>query len=148
MARRRRYRLSSCGFASPRLIYVFFSLLLSHFFVSAFLFSPVNFDSYRLYFWFMFGQLLKHHVVAGSVQSSSLQNNGVMQSLLGTPLRVKFYESEDNEWRPLKVNVLLLLFIILERVSFFLCVCVCRGMFRADQFSTALDVLAQKPNGK
>ncbi|XP_057371625.1 WW domain-binding protein 11-like isoform X1 [Daphnia carinata] len=48
--------------------------------------------------------LLKHHVVAGSVSSSSLQNNGVMQSLLTTPLRVKFYESEDNEWRPLKVN--------------------------------------------
>ncbi|KZS21360.1 putative Transforming growth factor-beta-induced protein Ig-H3 [Daphnia magna] len=47
--------------------------------------------------------LLKHHVVAGSVSSSSLQNNGVMQSLLTTPLRVKFYESEDSEWRPLKV---------------------------------------------
>lgn len=47
--------------------------------------------------------LLKHHVVAGSISSSSLQNNGVMQSLLTTPLRVKFYESEDSEWRPLKV---------------------------------------------
>lgn len=29
MARRRRYRLSSCGFASPRLIYFFFSFTLS-----------------------------------------------------------------------------------------------------------------------
>lgn len=47
--------------------------------------------------------LLKHHVVAGSVPSSALQNNGVLQSLLSTPLRVKFYESEDSEWRPLKV---------------------------------------------
>ncbi len=28
----------------------------------------------------------------------------VAQSLLGTPLRVKFYESEDSEWRPLKVR--------------------------------------------
>lgn len=55
-------------------------------------------------FFFDLRQLLKHHVVAGSVSSSSLQNNGVMQSLLTTPLRVKFYESEDSEWRPLKVN--------------------------------------------
>lgn len=55
-------------------------------------------------FLFDFRQLLKHHVVAGSMPSSSLQNNGVMQSLLTTPLRVKFYESEDSEWRPLKVK--------------------------------------------
>lgn len=61
----------------------------------------------KFVFWcfcFDLRQLLKHHVVAGSVSSSSLQNNGVMQSLLTTPLRVKFYESEDSEWRPLKVN--------------------------------------------
>lgn len=49
-------------------------------------------------------QLLKHHVVPGTVPSSALQNNAVSQSLVGTPLRVKFYESEDAEWRPMKVK--------------------------------------------
>lgn len=73
------------------------------------IFLLVNFDSYRL-FLFMSRQLLKHHVVAGSVPSSALQNNGVLQSLLSTPLRVKFYESEDSEWRPLKVNMFSWLF--------------------------------------
>ena len=57
-----------------------------------------------VFFFYVTQQLLKHHVVPGAVQSSALQNNGVMQSLLKTPLRVKFYESEDNEWRPLKVR--------------------------------------------
>lgn len=71
---------------------------------------PANFDSYWLYLFLSFKQLLKHHVVAGSVPSSALQNNGVLQSLLGTPLRVKFYESEDSEWRPLKVNMFSRLF--------------------------------------
>ena len=75
------------------------------------------------------GQLLKHHVVPGAIQSSALQNNGVMQSLLSTPLRVKFYESEDSEWRPLKVNARVHLmrvqdfgfFVVLQSESDLLC---------------------------
>lgn len=47
--------------------------------------------------------MLKHHVVSGKVPSSALQNNMVVPSLLGTPLRVKFYESEKADWTPLKV---------------------------------------------
>lgn len=47
--------------------------------------------------------LLKHHVVSGVIPSTALQNNMVVPSLLQTPLRVKFYESEKADWTPLKV---------------------------------------------
>ena len=97
---------------------------------------PCQFDSYHcrppfFYFFivskhisftlFLFDsrQLLKHHVVAGSIPSSSLQNNGAMQSLLKTPLRVKFYESEDSEWRPLKVNSQVYSTLIFEKKNIF-----------------------------
>ena len=48
--------------------------------------------------------------MAGEIPSSALQDNMVVQSLLGTPLRIKYYESEDMEWRPLKVCSFLLSF--------------------------------------
>lgn len=107
MARLTLYRLDSCGFLlfffSSFFSFFFFCLLRSSLSFSSFL---CQCDSYRYLTMctFLSGQLLKHHVVPGAVQSSALQNNGAMQSLLSTPLRVKFYESEDNEWRPLKVN--------------------------------------------
>lgn len=43
--------------------------------------------------------ILKHHTVPGIVPASALQNNMVLQSIIGTPLRVKHYEAEDVEWK-------------------------------------------------
>ena len=76
--------------------------MLTYFQPAVFIFAQAEIDF--PFFLSFFQQLLKHHLIPGTILSSSLSDNMVAQSALGTPLRVKFYESEDMEWRPLKVK--------------------------------------------
>lgn len=53
----------------------------------------------------MFFQLLLHHVIPGSFDISSLQDEMTGVSLAGTQLRVNQYNMHDSEWNDVKVSV-------------------------------------------
>lgn len=53
---------------------------------------------------FFFLKLLLHHVIPGSFEIKSLQDEMTGVSLAGTQLRVNQYTLHDQEWNDVKVN--------------------------------------------